>query len=421
MVALVNIGYSAHRQRPTPTIPIDESIAVIGTSTDGNTASLLLTRPYLFHQVINHAAALTGNDIVEAIANGDWGGIHNAPTSGNRLDNTGDEFVRWILAHVDDEVIFQRVAQTATGRPPTTAQMNAAIAALRTSENATGRKPGVIIVPLFDVQRDATSGAVTDPPTAGLPWLSALNAYARQVGATLVIAGASEYSRADFLTYLGQNRGTDVVAVWPNPAGADGTAANALSGAASWAVSALEQELTLGGRGSTLQMMPAVGATGSTPAITDNPLDDGSDAALIVAAGGTALVNYGGVYRWRGITFNHDISSGIDLGEDIVSIERLKEEIEQAFIRIAVNAISRYTMNEQFFGAVEDGCTAVLRHYIQNGRLEAGSQCVRDPVAPIAADGVTGQFQFTLVPHPPARAINFNGRVNASTLTASTA
>ena len=418
-MALVNIGYSAQRQRPTPTIPIDESIAVIGTSTGGNTTALSLDRPYLFHQVVNRAAALTGGAIAAARDEGDWGAIHNAPTSGDRLDNTLDEYVRWILLHADDEIIAQLVDRTGNAQPTNT-QMLRAITALRTSESATGRKPGMIVVPHFDVNRD-NNGAVIDPPASALTWLTALNAYARQVGAVLVLAGASEFSRADFITYLGQNRGSKVVAVWPNPQGSDNTAANALSGAVDWALSALEQEQANGGRGATLQMMPAVGTTAVVPSITDNPLDDGADAALIVKAGGTALVNYGGVYRWRGITFNHDISGGIDLGEDIVSIDRLKEEIEQAFISIAIDAISRYNMGPTFFVRVEDRCNAVLANYINNGRLEAGSRCERDPIAPIASDGVTGQFQFTLVPHPPANAITFNGRVNASTLTASTA
>ena len=157
------------------------------------------------------------------------------------ISETLDFYIRQIFAHIDDEVIVVRVAQTA-GAPPTEVEMNAAIAAMQAAQNAVGRKPGAICIPEFGYARE-TSGdfdAVT-PPTA-IPYLSEANALAVDLDATLCLGGSPEFTRAEAITWANANRGSEVVAVFPAGRGADGSVGAAIDGGVLYAISMLSRE-----------------------------------------------------------------------------------------------------------------------------------------------------------------------------------
>ena len=403
---LVEVSYGQSLPQASPRVdPIDESIGLIGTATAlANAAVLPVNTPTLFRRASVGAAPADLAAAQALVAAEDWRGVYDtAQTKG--ISETLDFYIRQIFAHIDDEVIVVRVAQTA-GAPPTEAEMNAAIAAMQAAQNAVGRKPGAICIPEFGYARE-TSGdfdAVT-PPTA-IPYLSEANALAVDLDATLCLGGSPEFTRAEAVAWANANRGSEVVAVFPAGRGADGSVGAAIDGGVLYAISMLSREQGGAGRGTSLQLMPALGYEGITPVVSQGFTTNNDDVTLLNAAGVTSVINIDGGWRFRGVNLN----TGDDT--DIVSIERLKQELEEALILTAVEASSR-NISEGFFEFVINGVGAIISNMVAGGRVQDGT-IAQHPTNPVV-NNTTAQFVFTIAPYSPASAFTFTGRVDAPT------
>ena len=412
MPAIINFSRStAPAAAPPRRIRIDESIGIIGTAAGGNVATALPeNEPLLFRGASVQSAALTGAAITRAIADEDWAGVFwRAAEAASGLTNTLDPTVREIGAALDDEMIVVNVPAGTGGAPPTTASMEAGIAAMNTANARLGRKPGIIIIPEFTVPRADSGDYAPEVPGGGfaaLDFLSELDGLAQDNGAIALICGAGNYTRANAIGWAEANRSPHIEALWPRVRGSDGTVANSKDTSITRAIAILEHEKANRGRGAPLSIIPAPGVTGTVPGITQGLQSTTADSALLTSAGITTLIHFGSQFWFAGGNFNQDLSGGPDLTTEVISTQRLIDEIIYGLELIAFEILtSGHPVSPAFFEAMENLGTAYLGQYVQSGRLQRGSVTRKDP--PVV-NHTTPQFQVRLELFADAQAMNID-------------
>ena len=413
MPAIINFSRSsAPAAAPPRRIRIDESVGVIGTATGGNAATALPeNEPLLFRQASVQSAALTGAAITRAIADEDWAGVFwRAAEAAAGLGNTLDPTIRKISVALDDEIIAVKIPPGTGGAPPTNESIEAGIAAMNTANARLGRKPGIIIIPEFTVPRADSGDYAPEVPGGGfaaLGFLSELDGLAQDNGAIALICGAGNYTRANAVDWAEANRSPHIEALWPRVRGSDGTVANSEDTSVDRAIAVLEHEKANSGRGTPLSIIPAPGVTGTVPGITQGLQSTTADSALLTSAGVTTLIHFGRQFWFAGGNFNQDLTGGPDLTTEVISTQRLIEEIINGLELIAFEALtSGHSVSPAFFELMENRGTAYLNQYTQSGRLQRGSVS-RHPTTPVV-NHTTPQFQVRLALYADAQAMTID-------------
>ena len=411
MPAIINITQATSGIiAPPPRINIDESIGIIGTAAGGNVSTALpVNEPLLFRRSAVRDSALSGAAITRAIADEDWSGVFwRAQEATPGLTNTLDPTMRTIFAALNDEAIVVHIPAGTGGAPPTNASVEAGIAAMDTAETRTGRKPGIILIPEFTMPRATSGDYAPDVPASfsALGFLTELNGLAKDNAAIALISAGGNYTRANAVAWGAANRADHIEALWPRVRGSDGTAANSLDPTVYRAIAILEHEAAIKGRGTPLSIIPAPGVNGTVPGISQSLGNANADTALLTSAGITTLLHQGNQYYFVGGNFNQDLDGGPDITTEMISVERLLQEIVEGLEVIAFEALtSGLSVSQAFFERVENRGTSFLNQYVQSQRLQSGSVS-RHPTQPVV-NRTTPQFQVDLAVFPDGQAINF--------------
>lgn len=401
---------------------IDERYILMGTGSGGNIDDVLpVNTPRLFRSAPPRAAAATGNAITAGIAAEDWSvAFHEAQA--RSLLNTLDYYAREAWSHVNEEIVFIRVAQTGNA-PPTTAQWEAAIASIpQIRTTIPGDLPSFAVVPDYDFLRDAASpyDPTTPSNTVGaIPWLARLASAMQDLGGFVVIGGSAEFTRAEAEFWLARNRpsGSNVVAVFPAVQGSDATAANARSSAPNFVWSVLESEEAgrgaVRGRGTPLNLMAAEGVTGIVPAITQSFGREDTDDYLLEEAGAVVLFNYEGDWVWKTVRVNKDYSTTpADPRTDSVSVRRYLQHLQVQVRLAALQAFRQGLRGDDFFNGVIRRINGVIRRDQNNGLIQSGSAFRLDPAVNPAT---TARIGYRVAPYYDFESVVLEGHIELPT------
>lgn len=412
MASIVQINDGQVDQPTTPVAIVREVVGIVGTATD---AAALLTenQPYRFDEAGAKGAAQTD---AQAIAAFNWGGAYNdakedgltadAARANARVSDSLDYAVRDVVNNSDANVVAVRIPNQSGGSPPTAADIQTGLQAMRRAQAVTGLKPTVLLVPYFGYARASASpyAALTTGVSAGV-WVETLSQVADELDGIGVIGAPANLTRAQLQTWISNNKGAKIVAATP----ATGASLGAYRDAApSYAISMLSQEAANGGRGASLNMMEARGITGQIPSLTQSYSATTDDVSELVADGATALFYHNG-WRWRGVSFN---ASGITAGDlqpnQIVSTQRIIDEITQLLTDVSILAAQR-NITRQFFPFVTGRVNNALNLMVSNGRLALGV-CRPHPTAPVV-NNTQAEFVIDIQTYAPATSVSFTRRV----------